>query len=244
MSAIKESRIYQSLVLPLWLLGIIWGIHAMQWLLGIRLGYLLGISPRETSGLIGVITSPLIHSDWGHLIANTPPLFAMSVIILFFYRSIAIPSFVLVYLLTGLSVWALAKDGYHIGASGVVYGLVSFVAWTGIFRRNLKSIVLALLVLFYYGSLFLGILPGQVEDNISWESHLMGGIVGIFVAFLYKDKKEKDEVKQKPSWELEAPEEERSFLDPSTFEKTKIARERDRERGGNSDPWYQSNTWR
>ncbi len=242
MPPLKESRLYRSLLLPTQLVLLIWAIHLIQWATGMSLGLLGAVYPRETDGLLGIFTSPLLHADFGHIMANTPPLFFLCVLILFFYRSIAIPAFLLIYFLTGIAVWALARSGPHIGASGVVYGLVAFVFWTGIFRRNLKSIVLALMVLFYYGSLFLGIVPVSGKETVSWESHLMGGLAGIFIAFLYKDRIEKDEEKEKPSWELEGPDEERSFLDPKTFEQTKAARNNDQNEGNYPGRWYQSNT--
>jgi len=242
MPPLKENRLYRSLVLPIQLVLLIWAIHLVQSLTTFKLGLWGAVYPRETDGLLGIFTSPLLHADLGHIMANTPPLFVLCVILMFFYRSVAVPAFLMIYFLTGVAVWALARSGPHVGASGVIYGLVAFVFWTGIFRRNLKSIVLALLVLFYYGSLFLGIVPATGKESVSWESHLLGGLVGIFVAFLYKDRVEKDEVKEKSSWELEPPEEERAFLDPKTFEQTRSSRERDRNEGNHSGRWYQSNT--
>ncbi len=93
------------------------------------------------------------------------------------------------------------RSVYHIGASGVVYGLVSFIFWSGIFRRNIKSIVLALIVTILYSGYLQGIIPFQ--EGISWESHLLGGITGILVAFLFKGIIEADEEKNNP-WENES----------------------------------------
>ena len=108
----------------------------------------------------------------------------------------------------------------------MIYGLVAFVFWNGIFRFNVKSIALALIVAFYYGSMVIGILPGQ--EGISWESHLLGGLVGIFVSFWFKNQIEQDEVKPKYSWELEENNQQESFfLDRDVFEKTKEERYRE-----------------
>jgi len=143
---------------------------------------------------------------------------------LFFYRKVAFSSIFLIYLLTGIGVWAFGRAHvFHIGASGVVYGLVSFVFWTGIFRRNLKSVVLALMVTILYSGYFLGILPNQ--EGISWESHLIGGIVGILVAFLFKNSIEIDEHKEDP-W-LNEDEKPDYFLPRDIFEKTKEERKRE-----------------
>ncbi|MEM1219170.1 MAG: rhomboid family intramembrane serine protease, partial [Bacteroidota bacterium] len=105
------------------------------------------------------------------------------------------------------------------GARGVVYGLLAFVFWSGIFRRNIKSIVLALIVTFLYSGFIVGILPNQ--PGISWESHLMGGLIGIFTAYWYKEEIEADEEREVPSWELEEPKEEEFFLPRDAFDRTK-----------------------
>ena len=141
---------------------------------------------------------------------------------MFFYPRIAKTVFLLIYILTGLAVWTFGRSVFHIGMSGVVYGLVAFIFWNGIFRRNLKSIALAAIVLFYYGSMLMGILP--VEEDISWESHLLGGLSGIFVSFLYKNRLETDEAPKKV---VEEEPESQYFLDRDTFEQTREARKND-----------------
>jgi membrane associated rhomboid family serine protease len=180
-----------------------------------------GLLPRTKEGLAGIIMSPLMHGSWGHLFSNMPPLFALSFLLFYFYRRIAWPAFGMIYLLTGAAVWLAGRPVIHIGASGVVYGLVAFMFWSGIFRRNLKSIILALLVLMYYGSMFMGIFPN--EQGISWESHLLGALTGIFTAFWFKQDKEEDEQPPRYSWEEESKDED-FFLDRDTFERRKSAR--------------------
>ena len=218
MSNFKNSKLYQSIRLPIVFIIVLWVIHLLPFDLG-----MYGVYPRTSWGLRGVFFMPLIHGDWGHLISNTPPLFVLSAMVLFFYRKVAVQSFIMIYLLSGLAVWLFARPVFHIGASGVIYGLVAFVFWNGIFRRNIKAIVLALIVMFYYGGLFVGILPGQ--EGISWEGHLFGGVVGIFVSYWMKDDIEQDEEKKSYSWENE-PQTERNFLDRDTFEQTKEQRRR------------------
>ena len=184
--------------------------------------------PREFFGLRGIVFAPLIHDDLRHLISNSAPIFLLAVMIMYFYRRVAVRSMLMIYLLTGVAVWLFGRRVFHIGASGVVYGLVSFVFWTGIFRRSLKSIILALIVTFLYSGYFLGILPNQ--EGISWESHLLGGLVGIFTAYWYKEEIEADEQKEPPAWGNE-PENQSFFLDRDVFEKTKEERERERQEG-------------
>lgn len=238
----KESlrqKLTQSILWPVYAVGLLWVIHAVQFLSGLDFGY-FGVYPRTIFGLRGVLFSPLIHGDWGHLLANTPPLFALSAMILFFYRKVALPSMTIIYFLSGLAVWGFGRSVFHIGASGVIYGLVAFVFFSGIFRRNLKAITLALIVLMYYGSMFLGILPGQ--DGISWESHLLGAVVGVLVAFLYRKEREEDEKPKRYSYE-DDPKllQQDFFLNRDIFEKSKGERELEERRKDKG--WWSNNSW-
>ena len=222
MPDLRSSRFYQSLILPLRFVLLLWIIQVLQFLLPFSFGG-LGIYPGRVFGLKGILFAPLIHADFGHLLSNTAPLLVLSTLIMFFYRKVAFRAFTMIYLLTGLAVWLFGRPVFHIGASGVIYGLVAFVFWSGIFRRNLKAIVLALVVVFYYGSMFMGVLPGQ--EGISWESHLLGGFAGIFAAFWYRDQLEGDEKPQKYTWELEeGKDDEGFFLERDAFEKTREER--------------------
>ena len=180
-----------------------------------------GVYPREFEGLIGIFTSPLIHGSWGHLVSNSIPLFVTLTIIHYFYRRVALSSFIMVYLLTGAAVWLLGRSVYHIGASGVVYGLISFIFWSGVFRRNIKSIVLALIMTILYAGYLEGIVP--MKEGVSWESHLLGAITGIFVAFFLKSLIERDEEIRDP-WANEIDEPTEYYLPRDVFEKTKVQR--------------------
>jgi membrane associated rhomboid family serine protease len=224
----RQHPIFSSLKFPFQFILLIWGIHFIQVLTDFDLGT-YGVYPREFFGLRGIIFAPLIHDDLRHLISNSAPLFVLSAMIIYFYRRVAFRSMLMVYLLTGVAVWLFARRVFHIGASGVVYGLISFVFWSGVFRRSLKSIILALIVTFLYSGYFLGILPNQ--EGISWESHLLGGLVGIFTAYWYKEEIEADEEKQPPSWEGEK-EDSTYFLDRDVFKKTKTEREEQEEQEG------------
>ena len=193
-----------------------WVVHIYQYATGSTMAH-WGIYPREFDGLIGVITAPFIHGSWEHLISNSVPLFVTSTIIYFFYKRVALSSFVLIYILTGAAVWIFGRSVYHIGASGVVYGLISFIFGSGVFRRNIKSIILALIVTVLYSGYLSGVLP--LKQGISWESHLLGGIVGLIIAWLMKGIIEKDEETSDP-WANES-DEKKTYLAPDTFEMTK-----------------------
>lgn len=221
MAAILSGRLLMRIKIPLIMLALLWAVQLFQWSTAIDLGF-LGIYPREIPGLKGVIFAPFIHGGFGHLIANSVPFLILGGMVMFFYPRIAKTVFLLIYILTGLAVWAFGRSVFHIGMSGVVYGLVAFIFWNGIFRRSLKSIALAAIVLFYYGSMLMGILP--MQEDISWESHLLGGLSGIFVSFLYKNSLETDEAPEKA---VEEEPEGRYFLDRDTFEHTRTTRQTD-----------------
>ena len=220
--------------MPLVLMAALWVIQLFQYVTGMGLGQ-YGIFPRHPVGLRGVILSPFIHAsqDLMHLINNSIPLFLSMSLILFFYRKIAWKSIFSIYFLTGFFVWLFGRSVLHIGASGVVYGLVSFIFWNGIFRRNIKSIVLALIITLLYSGMFLGILPNQ--PGISWESHLIGALVGVLVSYYYRNHLEHDEEKKLIAEDL--PED--YFLDRDVFEKTKAVRDSENQSGD----WFSNRSW-
>lgn len=233
----KSNHLINSLKLPAVFIILITAIQIFSSVLGLELG-VYGTYPRDLTGFRGVFFSPLLHSGWPHLLSNAPPLFILSSLILYFFPRIGKKSIAMMYILTGVAVWLFARSVFHIGASGVVYALVAFVFWSGIFRKNVKSMALGLIVMFYYGSLFMGILPGQ--EGISWESHLFGGLVGIFVAYWFKGDIEKDEEKKEFDWEKEDNTPVDNFLTTDVFDKTKAERLQE-EREQNDNPTWFSN---
>jgi membrane associated rhomboid family serine protease len=186
MTLTKQKRIKilkAELLTPLIFPALLWVVYLFALLINLDLSR-MGVLPRNLTGLIGIITSPLIHADFSHLISNTIPLIILGWIIFFFYPKVSYLLFGFIYLLTGLLVWVFARQVYHVGASGVVYGFVSFLFFSGIFRRDNKSIALALIITFLYGGLVWGMIPGW--KGISWESHLFGAIVGLVAAYIFR----------------------------------------------------------
>lgn len=202
------------------LVAVLWVVHFIKIGTNFPFGN-YGVFPREISGIKGIFFAPLIHGDFEHLISNSVPLLVLTTILGYFYRKVAIPSFIIIYILTGFAVWLFARRSIHIGASGVVYGLVSFVFWSGVFRRNLRSIVLALIVTILYSGYFAGILP--TKEGISWESHLFGAFAGLFVAFLVKGIVEEEDKVVDP-WAHEDNEPGRYLFPRDVFDKTKAER--------------------
>lgn len=184
-----------SFFIPLLFPILLWVVHLISELTNSNFSN-LGLLPREWTGLLGIITGPLIHGNFSHLISNTVPLIILGWIVFYFYPKVAYILFIFVYIVTGLLVWIFARQVYHIGASGLVYGFVSFLFFSGLFRRDNKSISLALIIIFLYGGLVWGVLPGA--KGISWESHLLGGITGLLAAFLFR---KIDPPQKKYDWE-------------------------------------------
>lgn len=180
----KEAlRFRYSVAYTLSFVSLLWFIKVLEWSLSFDFG-ILGIHPRTMAGTLGIFTGPLVHGDFMHLISNSFPLILLGVGIFYFYNKIAIEVFVWIYLVTGFCVWVIARDAYHIGASGLVYGLVAFMLFSGLFRRDTTSIAIALIVIFLYGGMFYGVIP--TDPGISWESHLMGSFTGVFCAFYFR----------------------------------------------------------
>jgi len=178
-----ENIDLKKFLVPLLFPVILWIVHLISFVFHIDFTR-MGILPRNLAGLLGIITSPMVHGDFSHLISNTVPLVILGWIIFFFYPKVSYLAFGFIYFFTGLLVWIFARQVYHIGASGVVYGFVSFLFFSGIFRRDNKSISLALIITFLYGGLVWGMIPGW--KGISWEAHLFGAITGLVAAYLFR----------------------------------------------------------
>ncbi|MFY0600634.1 MAG: rhomboid family intramembrane serine protease [Cyclobacteriaceae bacterium] len=160
-----------------------WISFGLESLLFLDFGF-LGVRPRTINGLIGVFTAPLVHGSFTHLMSNTFPLLFLGTTIYYFYNRIATQVFIQCFFFTNVLVWFFGRDSYHIGASGMVYGIAFFLISFGIFRRDMSSILISTVIIVFYGGLVYGIFP--YNPAVSWESHLMGAIVGICSAFLLR----------------------------------------------------------
>jgi membrane associated rhomboid family serine protease len=192
------SRIIESFAMATVLIGVLWAVHSILLFLHVEV-YFLGIIPRKMAGLPGILSGPLVHHDVWHLFSNTGPLFFFSAAMFYFYRKATLRAIFWIYIMTGTWVWVAAHDGSHIGASGLVYGFGAFLFFSGIFRRDVRSITLSLLIALFYGGMVWGVLP--VEEGISWESHLFGAIAGIATAFYFR--KIGQEPRKRYQWEDE-----------------------------------------
>ncbi|WP_299525074.1 rhomboid family intramembrane serine protease [uncultured Lutibacter sp.] len=171
------------IAIPVIVIFSIWLIYFIEIKFGFNFNK-YGIYPKSLIGLRGILFSPFIHGDTSHLINNSIPLFVMLGCLYYFYQNIANKILLIGLLLTGILTWILGRPSYHIGASGIVYLLVSFIFFSGIFRKHFRLIALSLAVVFLYGSMVWYIFP--MEERISWEGHLSGFLVGFTFAFLFR----------------------------------------------------------
>jgi membrane associated rhomboid family serine protease len=180
---LERNKFIISVIVPVSFILILWIIKLAEVITGISLAN-FGLYPHKISGLVGIIAAPLLHASFSHLISNSIPVLLLSGGIIYFYPQSAFKVFALNYLVPGIFVWFFGRPAYHIGASGLIYGFVSFLFFSGIIRRDNRSIALALLVTFLYGGIIWGVLP--IDAEISWEYHLFGALTGIYCAILFR----------------------------------------------------------
>ena len=194
-----KTKILKSLLFPYILVLIMWAVEYIGINYDIDFtGY--GIIPRAKEGLLGIITSPFVHANYSHLISNTLPLFLMCWAMFYFYDEIALKIFVLIFFMTDIFVWIMARDASHIGASGLVYGVGAFLFSSGVIRKETKLMAISMLVIFLYGGMVWGIFPNFYPQNISWEAHMMGALAGIVNAVIFR---KQGPQRQKYDWEDE-----------------------------------------
>lgn len=151
------------------------------------------IYPRKLSSLGGILASPFLHSDLSHITNNTLSFFVLMLIVRFFYKSNYIKIFILGVLLSGLLTWIIARPAYHLGMSGVIYVLASFIIAKSFFSKQYNLIAIAFTVIFIYGSMIWYVFP--IDQKISWEGHLSGLISGVVLSFFFKNELDAPEVK-------------------------------------------------
>ena len=172
---------------PCVLLLILWMIRF--WELNFQMNmHWMGIYPRTFSGLLGILTEPLVHGSVKHLFSNSIPLLVLSWCLFYFYRDTGYVVFPILWIFSGIITWCIGRESYHVGASGVIYGLAFFLFFSGIVRRYIPLMTISILVAFLYGSMVWYMMPAveTLEENISWEGHLSGAISGFVCAFAFR----------------------------------------------------------
>ena len=170
--------------LPLFFVLFLWFIYWLQ----IRFDYDFiqnGIYPRTFLGLQGVVFSPFIHAELSHLYNNSLPLLVLLAALQFFYAKESFTVILYGILFSGLGTWLIGRSSYHIGASGLVYVLFSYIFFKGLFVKYYRLVALSLTVIMVYGGMVWFVFP-KIDEVISWEGHLSGFIVGFVLAFIQK----------------------------------------------------------
>lgn len=195
----EKNKLINSAIVPFIIVVVMWLVKLIEYYYKLDFSE-FGVYPLKTKGLIGILTAPFIHENFSHLASNTVPFFVSASMIIYFYKEVAFKALIMIYIVTGFWVWCMARESYHIGASGVVYGYISFIFFSGFLRRNKKLMAVSMLMVFLYGGFFWGIIPKFYPEfmNISWESHMMGAIAGLAFAFLYRKQGTQKEVFQWP----------------------------------------------
>jgi membrane associated rhomboid family serine protease len=182
-----ESHLRNAIPPALVVLIIMWLVYWSDYLFVFDF-HKLGVLPKTSNGLKGIFFMPWIHShgDIRHLLNNSVPTFLLLTLLFYSYREIALRVFLFSWFVTGILLWVFAQNNgaYHIGMSGVIYSLAAFLFTSGVLRKYLPLQALSLFIVFIYGSMIWGIFP--TEQHISWEGHLSGMLVGVFLAFYYR----------------------------------------------------------
>ncbi len=181
----EQKRIFLSLLVSIAFVYLLWLIHFLAIYFNIQVAE-YGLIPKNFIGLRGILHAPLLHADQLHLISNSISLFILSCIAVYYYRTVFYQATTIIYLLSGVLVWLFARPSSHIGASGLVYGIATFIFFSGTFRRDTQLITISLLVIFLYGSLFWGLFP--FIPHQSFEYHLAGALSGVLASYIFRNK--------------------------------------------------------
>ena len=197
------SRMRRAIAISAITVAGLWYIKLCEFLFGFDLtGF--GVYPGKLHGLSGILFAPLIHSSWLHLAANSGPMLILMTALLYGYPKSSKVVLPVVYFATGILVWLFARPVYHIGASGVTFGMLFFITVIGFIRWDKRALALSLIVFFLYGGMMGGLFPE--EKNISYETHIAAACLGIVLAIVLRNL-DPPPPKKVYSWELEDEEE-------------------------------------
>ena len=197
MNTTDKKKILSTLFIPLLFLLMMWLVKIIE--MNFQINFVrYGVFPKTIDGLKGVLFSPFIHKDFTHLINNSYPIIILGGMLFAIYHKIATQLFIWLYFIAGFWLWVIGRPSFHIGASGLIYALASFLLVSVIIRKNPRLTAVSMLVIFLYGSMIWGLLP--TKEPISWEGHLAGFIAGILVAIFYRNEGPKT---KKYQWEID-----------------------------------------
>jgi membrane associated rhomboid family serine protease len=198
-AAADAQRLRRAFRIALAFAALLWLIWLSELILGLDLGH-YGVYPGTARGLLGVLSAPLIHGSLAHLSSNTLPVIILGTALLYGYPRSARLVIPAIYFGAGIGVWLIGRNAWHIGASGLTFGMMFFVFCSGVLRWDTRSIGLALVVFLLYGGMIWGIFPG--DPAVSFESHLSGGLIGVSLAVMLR-KRDPPPPRKRYSWEDE-----------------------------------------
>ena len=193
----ERTELFSILFIPFLFLLIMWAVKLLEYNFSVSF-IRFGVYPQSFKGLIGLFFSPFIHKDFTHLLNNSYPILILGGMLFSFYKKIAYQLFIWLFFISGFWLWIIGRPSFHIGASGIIYALASFLFMSGIIRKNPRLSAVSMLIIFLYGSMIWGILP--TKEPISWEGHLAGFMAGVLVAIFYKNEGPK---RKKYQWEID-----------------------------------------
>lgn len=184
---VEKKRVYFALFFPAIISFIIVVVFLFERGMGLEFGF-LGVFPRDTSTLWHILSMPFVHSDWSHLFNNVISFLVLGTCLYYFYGEIASRVLVVALLVSGVLLWIIGREAWHIGLSGVIYALSFFLFFSGILRKYIPLVAISFIVVFLYGSNVWHLFPWEENGSISWEGHLAGAISGLLLSFIYRKK--------------------------------------------------------
>lgn len=182
-----RKKFFGSLAIPALLVTLMWVVKVAEMAFSVDFGD-WGLIPQTPRGLLGILTMPLLHGGWEHLFTNTSAMLVLGTALYYCYPTLANRVMIISWLGSGLLTWCIGSpNSVHIGASGLIYALNLFLIVSGFIRGNRMLIVISLIMVFLYGSFIWGMIPAFARpQNISWEGHLGGAIVGVLLALVFR----------------------------------------------------------
>jgi membrane associated rhomboid family serine protease len=172
---------WAALIMLLLLAGM-WMLELLDQLSGNQLDQ-LGIHARDVDGMPEILTAPFLHAGWDHLISNSLPFVVLGFLVLLSGLARWLVSSLIIIVISGMTAWLLTPANTIIlGASGLIFGWLTYLLARGLWTRRPAQVVIAVLVLFVYGGLIWGVFPGNA--GVSWQAHLGGAVAGVFAAWL------------------------------------------------------------
>jgi membrane associated rhomboid family serine protease len=164
---------------------LIWIVYLINSQISIDLN-IYGIIPRNKIGLRGILFAPFLHGSIFHILSNSLPFLVLGTTLFLYYKKTASTVYLFSIIITGSLVWLFARPAIHIGMSGIIYAFATYLVLAGIYSRKFWGVIISILVVALYGGLVWGVFP--TDTHTSWEGHLAGSIVGVFLAYVQRKK--------------------------------------------------------